>query len=114
MTYDMKKINKILTIAVIALGFSTPALAQLMGTNGWSPQLQNRASIAALLQQVEENGSSGSSSSPAATSGVTLVCGDGGDATAKGNSSCIILNNSTGVIDLGQDSNGDQSATFNN
>lgn len=46
-------------------------------------------------------------------SGTTLVCGGGGSggATATANSTCVILNNSTGQIDVGQDSKGDQSAS---
>ena len=91
---------------------SGPVNAQGMNNNAWSPQVQNRASIAALIRDVEENGRGSSSGIASGGGNVTqLVCGGEGDATAKGNSSCIILNNADASIDLGQDSTGDQTAT---
>lgn len=46
--------------------------------------------------------------------GNALVCGGGsGGATATANSTCVILNNSTGNIDVGQGSKGNQTGTTN-
>lgn len=79
-------------------------------TKAWNFVAQNRASIAALINQVEEQESTG-------TAGVgfagydNLVCGGDGESGATGNSTCIILNNATGNIEIGQDSTGDQTAT---
>ncbi len=93
------------------------AQAQGLNNNSWSPQATSRASIAALIYQVEKEGSSGNSATAFAGSGsvTQLICGDStnGDSptssNAQANSSCIILNNSDGAnIDIGQDSVGDQ------
>ncbi len=91
--------------------------AQGMNNNAWSPNPSNRASIAALIRQVEQGEASGSIGSAASANGVTqLICGtssgDGGltSATSQANSSCIIMNNSSGDLNVNQDSIGDQSA----
>jgi len=83
-------------------GFAAPALAQQI-SQPWSFTEQNRASIAALMQQTE-NPSAAAAASP------TLVCGGAGQPGATANSVCIILNQSSGQISLGQDSQGSQSA----
>jgi len=41
----------------------------------------------------------------------TIVCGAGDETAAKGNSTCIIMNNANGAIDVGQASDGDQTAS---
>lgn len=76
----------------------------------WSFTSQNRASIAALMQQVE-NGDGNGAAIAASPSYDSLVCGGGGASTATGNSTCIILNKSDGLIQIGQDANGNQEAT---
>lgn len=75
----------------------------------WGFKAQNRASIAALMQQVEKGGTSGTTTTttPSVTS---LVCGGDGESSARGNATCVILNNATGNIELTQDALGDQSA----
>ena len=74
----------------------------------WGFTTQNRASIAALMQQVEGNGAN----TAAAQGGFdTLVCGGDGASSATGNSTCIILNNATGNVEIGQDTEGNQDAT---
>ena len=95
------------TIFIIA---PTSVQAQLMD-QPWGFNGQNRASIAALMKQVEDQ--SGASSIVSSGSGdiTSLVCGGEGDSTAKANSSCIILNNSDADIYIGQDAEGDQTAT---
>ncbi len=113
MEYKAKNIMSTAAIALLSTLFlSTPADAQMM-EKPYSFNPQNRASIAALIRSVEEDGSSSSSAQAVTGStGTTLVCGGSADsAGATGNSSCIILNNSTGEITTSQLSEGDQSAT---
>ncbi len=92
----------------LALALFFPTLAQAQMTQQpWTFAQQNRASIAALMQQTEN---------PAAlavpASNDILICGGGtGESSATANSTCIILNQATGDIQLGQDSNGDQTAS---
>ncbi len=76
----------------------------------WGFTTQNRASIAALMQQVEKSEGTGN----AVVSGGgydSLVCGGDGMSSATGNSTCIILNNSDGTIQVGQDSRGNQESS---
>ncbi len=97
----------------VAFGYSE-AHAQL--DQPWGFKAQNRASIASLIKQVED-GPIGSSAGNLSASAIpsqditTLVCGSDGASSAKGNSTCIILNNASGGIDLAQDVLGDQSAS---
>ncbi|MGB4056681.1 MAG: hypothetical protein WBK77_01195 [Alphaproteobacteria bacterium] len=112
----MQHVNyvKFLVLAVvIACGYVLPVQADNLNNAPWGFANQNRASIAALIKQVEDNGSSsGSNASGLVGSNITnLVCGDGqGSSKAQGNSACVILNNSTGDITTGQDTTGDQTA----
>lgn len=101
---------KIFTPALaMAFLLSLPAAANGLNNNPWGFSPQNRASIAALIKQVEET--------PTAQSGygyggvTTMICGGDSSSAAKGNASCILLNNSTGTIEIGQDSEGNQTAT---
>ena len=101
--------------SLLVLFFSVPASAQQIGTSGWSPSAQNRASIASMIYQVE-NASSGAASNTATASGegvTQLVCGGGDEGAARGNSTCIILNNSMGNVALDQLSEGNQTASSN-
>jgi hypothetical protein len=99
----MYKIYFLILLAAFLFGLMSPAQAQ-MATQPWAFQPQNRASIAALMRQVE-------SPSPVATTTVTnMVCGSDGESSARGNSTCVILHNALGDIDVGQESNGDQTA----
>jgi hypothetical protein len=84
---------------------------QGLNNNAFSFSPQNRASIASLIRQVEKE-DTGSASGYAYGGGTTIVCGDG-SSTAKGNSSCIVMNNSSGTVTLDQNSEGDQSAETN-
>lgn len=79
----------------------------------WQFTRQNRASIAALIRDVEKPDNAVSQVS--GNAGYTnLVCGKDGQASASGNTTCVILNNSHGAIQVGQDSQGNQSATSQN
>jgi hypothetical protein len=82
---------------------TTAGAQQAMGNQPWNFTAQNRAGIAALIQQ--QNGDSNTGGAAA------LACGGGGTATATANYTCIILNNSTGSIGANQGSDGDQTAT---
>jgi hypothetical protein len=96
-------------VAFISTCLFTGNVNAQMNERPWGFNTQNRASIAALIKQVE--GSSSASTVTAGTSITNLICGgDGADASATGNSSCIILNNSDGVISVGQDAAGNQDA----
>ena len=111
------KLNRFLFIsaALSCFAISTEAMAQGMNNSAWSPQPANRASIAALIKQVEDGSSSNSAIGFAGSAGVTqLICGaNTGEGTesssnAQANSSCIILNNSHGALNINQESDGDQ------
>lgn len=107
--------TKIKQLYVLALGVSimVPAIAQAqMVEKPWSFSQQNRASIAALMRNVEKGNQGGSVSASGGTGSiVNLVCGAGNDTAATADSSCIILNNSDANIDILQNSTGDQSAS---
>jgi len=90
----------------------------LGGKEPWTFQQQNRAGIAATMKAVEDGGNGSGSGSGG---GTTIVCGgtsgasgDGGTgsgASSTANSTCIIVNGSTGsVIDVDQDSDGSQTS----
>ena len=78
----------------------------------WQFKAQNRASIAALIKQVEQQEDANNAVIQQAPGSYdTLLCGGGdGQSAATGNSTCIILNNSTGEIEIGQDADGSQTA----
>lgn len=96
----------------------TTAHAQGMNNNAWSPQASNRAAIASLIRQVEQEDSNTNSGALgfAGSSVTQLICGSnsgegtGASANAQANSSCIILNNSDGALNINQDSEGEQTA----
>lgn len=99
----------VLVLLAITLLCSTAAQAQ-MNNQQWGFKPQNRASIAALMRQVEE-GDNANAAGAASSDVDTLVCGGGGGSSAAtANSTCIILNNSTAGLNVGQDSQGDQGA----
>lgn len=111
MTLNKQKIKFLAGIALFS-GLMVPALsanAQLIN-DSWGFNQQNRASIAALIRQVENENNNASVVATGAGDIASLVCGSDGQASAQGNSSCIILNNSTGSVYVGQDSEGDQTA----
>lgn len=105
---------------LVLLAITATAQAQGLNNNAWSPGPQaNRASIAALMKQVEDgNGSSSGTAFVGTGSGdvTQLICGSSNgespaaSSNAQANSSCIILNNSTGALNIDQSSEGDQSA----
>lgn len=98
------------SVAILSFCVFTPDANAQMNESPWGFNNQNRASIAALIQQVE-NADDANATGTSAGSVVNLVCGgDGADASASGNSICIIMNNSDGIFDLDQDNNGDQDA----
>lgn len=97
---------------LIALCFgSLSASAQQVANEPWGFKAQNRASIAALMRQAENDNSAGSNAQAMPFSNDALVCGGGGgSSSATANSTCIILNNANAAIELGQDAQGDQGA----
>lgn len=105
-------IMTVMPITIIALSASAATSFSQDRNQSWQFTGQNRASIAALIRDVEKNGSGNGVISAAPAEGYTnLVCGKDGQTSAAGNTTCIILNNSDGTIDVGQDSDGDQTAT---
>ncbi|NIA71785.1 hypothetical protein HBA54_24625 [Pelagibius litoralis] len=112
----------VLTFLVYA-AFAVTLMAHLAGDASaqmneqpWGFSARSGGSMAIFMKQVDAgllDGNSGSGS--AAVSGTTtyLVCGGEGSAGARGNSSCIILNNSDGALNLGQEAVGDQTAENN-
>jgi hypothetical protein len=79
--------------------------AELMGDGAWDFNNQtSRAGVASLMMQKEN------SQSATGIAAAGNACGGGGTATATGNYTCIILNNSSALIDALQDTTGDQSA----
>jgi hypothetical protein len=90
---------------LLTLGMTAGASAQqAMGNQPWNFTAQNRAGIAALIQQ-------GGDGNSGIGGGSAYACGGGGTATATANYTCIILNNSTATIGTDQDADGDQTAT---
>lgn len=78
----------------------------------WGFATQNRASIAALMKQTDDQNKNRTATTVAAPGSYDqLVCGGDGESSARANATCIIMNNSDGVIHIGQDANGNQSAT---
>lgn len=80
----------------------------------WGFTAQNRASIAALMKQMdneEKNADSQVGILGGYSGSDNLICGGDGESEATGNSTCIILNNATGNIEIDQDSEGGQTAT---
>lgn len=100
--------------ALATLVEAAPAAAQ-MSESPWQFRYRDRAGLAVVMKQAEDassnsGGLSGGSSAVSADTTV-LVCGGESASTATSNSSCIILNNATGDLSIGQDSLGDQNAT---
>lgn len=110
----------VLTAAAFGLALAGEASAQMF-ERPWSFKSRDRASLAVVMKQVEEGMFSRRSENSAAGNGgavggfnssTLLLCGgSGGDASATANSSCIILNNATGDLTIGQDAVGDQGAS---
>jgi hypothetical protein len=103
----MARIGSVLLLACLCgalIALSTAASAQqAMGNAPWNFTPQNRAGIAALIQQGGNTGG--------VTAGSSYACGGGGTATATANYTCMILNNSTASIGANQAADGDQTAT---
>ena len=112
-----KSTNTLATLAsgvvILIISMGTAALAQ-MNNRPFGFQPRNGASIAALMQQVENqnsrsNGNGGVAAFESNTT--TLVCGSDGASSAQGNSSCVILNNANADLQMGQEAQGEQSAS---
>lgn len=117
-------VSPLIMAAAVTVAFvSAPAWAQGLNNNAWTPQASNRAAVAALIRQVEQDDGASSNSGAlgyAGSSVTQLICGSnsgegtgGSSANAQANSSCIILNNSDGALNINQDSEGEQSADAN-
>ncbi|WP_339778309.1 hypothetical protein [uncultured Thalassospira sp.] len=108
---------KILTFAAILTASGPLSAMAQMFEKPWSAPDQNRASLAVVMKQAESGllSGSGSATTSSGTSSLTqLVCGGGGGtASSTANSACVILNNSNGTVNAGQDSTGDQTANSN-
>lgn len=99
-------------LAGLAIVTSATAHAQMVN-QPWGFTQQNRASIAALMKQTEDKENERQAVTTSASGYDQLVCGKDGDSSATGNNTCIIMNNSNGSIQIGQDANGSQTATSN-
>lgn len=106
----------LLVYAAFALALVTRLAADAsaqMYEQPWGFAARNGGNMAVVMKQVEAgllDGSSGSSAAAVTGSTTYLVCGGEGSAGARGNSSCIILNNSDGALSIGQEAVGDQNA----
>lgn len=108
----------LMAAAVTTVFMAAPAGAQGLNNNAWEPQPSNRASIAALMRQVEDGEQASSGFAALGTGGgvTQLICGSnsgdgaGASSNAQANSSCIILNNSDGTLNIDQNSDGEQNA----
>lgn len=107
--------------ALLLTLLSATASAQMFD-KPWSATPRDRAGIAVIMKQAEsglydrrdQKGSGGGVPSLTYNT-TTLVCaGSGGEATSTANSSCLILNNATGAIDVGQGADGNQGASSSN
>lgn len=112
----------IVATAITTAFVNAPASAQGLNNNAWAPQDSNRAAIASLIRQVERDDKASSNFGAlgyAGSSVTQLICGSnsgegtGASASAQANSSCIILNNSDGALNIDQDSDGEQTADAN-
>lgn len=114
----------------ITMSIAASGVAQAQNARFDQPyqfQQTNRSNTAVIMKQVESgllnprNNTATTSNAGLDASSTVLICGgsDGGGSgeqslsSATGNSSCVILNNSTGAISIGQDAQGDQGATSN-
>lgn len=108
-------------VAAAACGVLLPSVAAAqMYEQSWNFKSRDRAGLAVVMKQAESGmyGRSSSSGAVLGSSGAAqtyLVCGGAGGAgdtasSATANSSCIILNNTTGDLSVGQDAQGDQTA----
>lgn len=112
-------------IAAAAGGVLTAFIPQVVSAqmmDSYRFQARDRASIAFGMREVENRQTpqqvTGAGGGGGGAGSLTqLVCGSGeGGSTAAGstaNSSCLILNNVTGSVGVGQDSAGDQNANAN-
>lgn len=93
---------------LVGLTAAGSAQAQLME----SPfGFKARSGISNAMAMAQMKGNAVGGNGGAAGGGVTqLVCGQPGQSTSTANSTCIILNNATGDLTIGQDSVGDQSS----
>ncbi|WP_420346718.1 hypothetical protein [Pelagibius sp.] len=109
----------VLTVFVYT-AFAVAFMARLAGDASaqmyeqpWGFAARSGGSMAIFMKQVDAgmlDGSAGSGAAAVAGTTTYLVCGGEGSAGARGNSSCIILNNSDGAINTGQEAVGDQTA----
>lgn len=74
----------------------------------WGFAPQNRAAIASMIRQVEMEKKSAATMTNTGTT--ILTCGKG-EASSEANSACIIMNNSDGILNVGQDSVGSQTTS---
>lgn len=116
-TMEVHKDNCLLIIGILwlaalilglVMGGAATAHAQMMN-EPWSFTQQNRASIAALIKQTEDD-ENAVTATAAANGYDQLICGGDGASSATGNATCIIMNNSDGMIEIGQDAQGNQDA----
>lgn len=96
-------------VFLMAMVFGSLGAKAQVANEPWRFKDQNRASIAALMRQIDKEQTA---ATEAVAAGDALVCGDGGgSSSSKGNATCIILNNANAAIEIGQTSDGEQQAT---
>lgn len=102
-------------VTTVAMAAGTVAVADpLGGKEAWSFTEQNRAAIAIAIKNVEDGGSGSGGAGTIVCGGTSGASGQGATgsaASATANSSCIIINNSSGaIVHNDQISDGNQSS----
>lgn len=96
-------------VSVMLLLISTSS-AQMIN-NAWNFTPQNRASLANLMREVHTGTGTAATPAPQYNYVTSLVCGSDAASSAKGNSSCVILNQTEASLNLGQESEGEQESS---
>lgn len=104
---------RVTAVTIVAMAFAQGASAQMF-EDPYRHNTIDRAGMAVVIKQVDEgmfNRSTATTSGASGSSTVLLCGGPDGGSTATSNSSCIILGDgASGLINLGQASDGDQDA----
>lgn len=116
MVTKFKYVFAVLAASTAIAAVSMPAGAQMF-EGAYQNNSRDGLSSAVIMKQVDSgmfgNNNSGLISGGGGTNGDVLLCGsDESTASATANSSCIIIGDgATAIIDMGQGSDGDQTAT---
>lgn len=108
--YNIQRISSALSFCgvIVILLFESSLVQAQSFKDPWGFAPQNRASIAGMIRQVESEKKAGAVATDAGGTTI-LTCGKG-EASSEANSACIIMNNSDGILNVGQDSKGNQTS----